>query len=65
GVAQWLRQRLTAKQYPFDRAGMEPYLEAARAALGETEWQRYVLSGELMPLEGAVNYALHADHPET
>ncbi|HEX8100302.1 MAG TPA: helix-turn-helix domain-containing protein, partial [Actinomycetota bacterium] len=47
GVAQWLRQRLTAKQYPFDRAGMEPYLEAARAALGETEWQRYVLSGEL------------------
>ena len=58
GAADSIRAKLTAKQYPFDKAGLEPYLERGRVAMGENEWERARQEGERMSLDAAIAYAL-------
>ena len=38
GAAASIRERLTATQYPFDRAGLESFMAKGRARLGDG-WQ--------------------------
>jgi predicted ATPase/DNA-binding XRE family transcriptional regulator len=58
GAASSVRERLSAKQYPFDRARMEPYLLNARAVIGDTAWRRSWEEGRQMSLEDASDLAL-------
>jgi predicted ATPase/DNA-binding XRE family transcriptional regulator len=58
GAASAIRERLTAKQYPFDKAGMEPYLAKARTALGAADWDQAGEEGREMTLEQAIDLAL-------
>jgi predicted ATPase/DNA-binding XRE family transcriptional regulator len=58
GAASSIRERLTAKQYPFDKEGMEQYLARARAVLGEAGWEQAWEEGHVMSLEEAFDLAL-------
>jgi len=53
GAAASIRERLTAKQYPFDRSGMEPYLARAKASLGDAGWGRAWKEGHQMSVDEA------------
>jgi predicted ATPase/DNA-binding XRE family transcriptional regulator len=58
GAASSIRERLTAKQYPFDKAGMEPYLAEARTSLGAAHWEQACQEGREMTLEQAFDLGL-------
>jgi tetratricopeptide (TPR) repeat protein len=60
GAAESVRETLTAKQYPFDKAGLDPYLAKGRAAIGDQEWEQARQAGREMLLEEAIELALHA-----
>jgi predicted ATPase/DNA-binding XRE family transcriptional regulator len=58
GAAASIRERLTAKQYPFDEAGMEPFLARARTALDDAGWQWAWKEGFDLSLEKVFDLAL-------
>jgi predicted ATPase/DNA-binding XRE family transcriptional regulator len=57
GAALSMREDLTAKQYPFDRIGMDPFLEKAKAAIGANKWRQAREQGRDLPEELAIDLA--------
>jgi predicted ATPase/transcriptional regulator with XRE-family HTH domain len=58
GAASSIRERLTAKQYPFDQTGMEPFLAKARTALGAARWEQAWEEGRELTMERVFGLAL-------
>jgi DNA-binding CsgD family transcriptional regulator len=60
GAAEASREEMNAHLFPNQRTLYEPYLDAARAKLGETLWEATLAEGRAMTLEEATEYALMA-----
>jgi predicted ATPase/DNA-binding CsgD family transcriptional regulator/Tfp pilus assembly protein PilF len=57
GAAEVLREAIGNPLSVDERAVYEPYLDAARAKLGEAAWEAALAEGRAMTLEEAVEYA--------
>jgi non-specific serine/threonine protein kinase len=60
GAGEALRATLTVLALPFEVESTSPFMNTARATLGEEAWQRAWEEGRAMSLEDAVDYALEA-----
>jgi predicted ATPase/class 3 adenylate cyclase/ATP/maltotriose-dependent transcriptional regulator MalT len=58
GAADALLSSIGAELTPADREVQEPFVERARRALGEQEWESAFASGRELPLDRAVEVAL-------
>jgi DNA-binding CsgD family transcriptional regulator/tetratricopeptide (TPR) repeat protein len=58
GAAEASREDMNSHLFPNQRTLYEPYLDAARAKLGETLWEATLAEGRAMTLEEATEYAL-------
>jgi len=58
GAAEAAREVISFALSPGERALHEPYLAAARSALGEAGWEEALAEGRAMSLEEAAEYAL-------
>ena len=57
GAAQSIREDLTARQYLFDRMGMDPFLERAKTTIGAAKWEQAWKQGRDLPVELAFELA--------
>ena len=48
---------LTARQYLFDRMGMDPFLERAKTTIGAAKWEQAWKEGRDLPVELAFELA--------
>ncbi len=63
GAADALREASGLPLSTADVASLEPVLDAARAQLDESTWERVWTAGRDMPLEQAIEYALSSPEP--
>lgn len=56
GAAAALRERLAVKQYPFDRAAMEPFVDIAKDMLGAKPWTDAFDVGKAATMEETIEW---------